>query len=60
MQIINNGKIIESVMTELNLDIDRVLYEIKRLGYKDIKDVFYAGIDCQGQFFIIPRYREKI
>ncbi|HOV26660.1 MAG TPA: DUF421 domain-containing protein [Pseudobacteroides sp.] len=58
MQIINNGKIIESVMTELNLDIDRVLYEIKRLGYKDIKDVFYAGIDCQGQFFIVPCFKE--
>jgi len=59
VQIINNGKIIESAMRELNLDKDWILGEIKRLGYKDIKDVFYAGIDCRGQFFIVPLFKER-
>jgi len=59
VQIINNGKIIESVMTEFNLDIDWVYSEAKRLGYKNIKDIFYAGINCDGQFFIVPLFKEK-
>ena len=59
VQIINNGKIIESVMTEYNLDINWVHSEVKRLGYKDIKDIFYAGINSQGQFFIVPLFKEN-
>ena len=59
VQIINNGKIIESVMTEFNLDIDWVYSEAKRLGYKNIKDIFYAGINRDGQFFIVPLFNEK-
>ena len=59
VQIINNDKIIESVMTEYNLDINWVHSEVKRLGYKDMKDIFYAGINSQGQFFIVPLFKEN-
>lgn len=59
VQIINKGKIIESVMTEFNLDVDWVHSEVKRLGYKNIKDIFYAGINREGQFFIVPLFKEK-
>ncbi|MDD2397852.1 MAG: DUF421 domain-containing protein [Tissierellia bacterium] len=59
VQIINKGKIIDSIMTEFNIDIDWVHSEVKRLGYNDIKDIFYAGINCDGQFFIVPQYNEK-
>ena len=59
VQIINKGKIIDSVITEFNLNIDWVHSEVKRLGYKNIKDIFYAGINCDGQFFIVPLFNEK-
>ena len=59
VQIINKGKIIDSVITEFKLNIDWVHSEVKRLGYKNIKDIFYAGINCDGQFFIVPLFNEK-
>lgn len=59
VQIINKGKIIESILTEYNLNADWVHSQAKKLGYIDIKDIFYAGINCDGQFFVVPQYNEK-
>lgn len=59
IQIINKGKIIGSILTEYNLDSDWVHSQAKRMGYNDIRDIFYAGVNCDGQFFIVPQYNEK-
>lgn len=58
-QIINDGKILDYVLTEFNLDIKWIQNEVKRLGYKSLEDVYYGGIDSNGQFFIIPVYRQN-
>lgn len=54
MQIINKGKIIESVLNELDLDKEWVNKEVKKLGYKSMDDVFYGGINEDKKFFVVP------
>lgn len=53
-QIINGGKVNFDTLDEFGLDEKWLEDEIKKNGYKDIKDIFYAEIDSSGQLFIMP------
>lgn len=53
-QIINGGKVNFDTLDEFGLDEKWLKDEIKKNGYKDIKEIFYAEIDSIGQLFIMP------
>jgi len=53
-QVINEGKINNDTLNEFNLDEKWLYREMKKKGYNNINDIFYAEIDSNGQLFIMP------
>jgi len=53
-QVINEGKINSDTLDEFGLDEKWLAQELKKKGYKNTDDVFYAEIDSSGQLFIMP------
>jgi len=52
--VINEGKINSDTLDEFGLDEKWLTQELKKNGYKNTNDVFYAEIDRSGQLFIMP------
>jgi len=53
-QVINEGKINNDTLNEFDLDEKWLYHEMKKKGYNNINDIFYAEIDSNGQLFIMP------
>lgn len=59
-QVISKGKINTKTLDEFNLDVKWLENEIKKKGYKNLKDITYAEIDSNGSLFIMPVDKSKI
>lgn len=59
-QVINKGKINTKTLDEFNLNVKWLENEIRKKGYKNIKDITYAEIDSNGNLFIMPVDKSKI
>jgi uncharacterized membrane protein YcaP (DUF421 family) len=52
--IITKGKIYDKNLKDLNLNLDWLNSEIKKKGYKNTEDIYYAELETDGQLFILP------
>ncbi|WP_326910834.1 DUF421 domain-containing protein [Sedimentibacter sp. MB31-C6] len=59
-QVISKGKMNTKTLDEFNLDVKWLENEIKKKGYKNLKDITYAEIDSNGSLFIMPVDKSKI
>ena len=53
--IIQNGKIIESKLREMHLNINDLLEQLRICGYQNITDVEFAIFETNGDLSIIPK-----
>ena len=53
--IIQNGKIIESKLREMHLNINDLLEQLRICGYQNINDVEFAIFETNGDLSIIPK-----
>jgi len=53
-QIIIDGQVIDNNLKELNLNNEWLDQEIRKQGYLNVKEIYYAEIGSSGQLFIMP------
>jgi len=53
--VVENGKIIQSELSRLKLNLNDLLEQLRINGYANIEDVEFAIFETNGQFSIIPK-----
>lgn len=52
--LVNRGRIDQKEMAKMRITIGELLSEVRQQGYRDIGDVYYAILEENGKFSIIP------
>ena len=53
--IVNRGQIDQKEMAKMRITIGELLSEVRQQGYRDLCDVYYAILEENGKFSIIPK-----
>lgn len=53
--VVENGKIVQSELSRLNLNLNDLLEQLRINGYGNIEDVEFALFETNGQFSIVPK-----
>lgn len=53
--VIQNGKILESSMKKLRIDVNDLLEQVRNNGYFDLNEVEYAIMETNGKLSILPK-----
>lgn len=51
-ELVVDGKIVNKSLTELNINEDWLVNELKRKGFPHLKDIFYAELQTDGSIFV--------
>ena len=57
--LIENGKIMESELRELHLNINDLLEQLRICGYPNINDVEFAVFETNGEITVIPKSQSR-
>jgi len=55
MDIILDGIIMKENLEDANYNREWLMAQLKFYGVENVKDVFYAGLDCQGNLYVSKR-----
>ena len=55
----NDGKIVQKTMEELNLTDEWLMKKLKKQNIQDLQDVFYAQLQPNGSLYICTRDENK-
>ena len=53
--LIDRGKIDQKALLQMRLTVEELLSEVRQQGYRDIKDIYYAILEENGKFSLLPR-----
>ena len=53
--LIDRGRIDQSELLRMRLTIEELLSEVRQQGYRDIGDIYYAILEENGKFSLLPR-----
>lgn len=53
--LINRGVIDQGELARIRLTVDELLSEVRQQGYRDIGDIYYAILEENGKFSLLPR-----
>ncbi len=53
--LIDRGKINQKELLRMRLTIEELMSEVRQQGYRDIQDIYYAILEENGKFSLLPR-----
>ena len=53
--LINRGVIDQGELARIRLTVDELLSEVRQQGYRDVGDIYYAILEENGKFSLIPK-----
>lgn len=59
-QVINDGRIIDKNMQEINLDKGWLMKQIQAQGYDKVEEIFYAQLQSDGSLYLSPQVVKNI
>ncbi|WP_312756111.1 DUF421 domain-containing protein [Rummeliibacillus suwonensis] len=59
IEVVNDGKIVQKTMEELNLTDEWLMKKLKKQNIQDLQDVFYAQLQPNGSLYICTRDENK-
>ena len=53
--LIDRGRIDQKEMGRMRLTVEELMSEVRQQGYRDIRDIYYAILEENGRFSLLPR-----